>query len=210
MLLVALAVNGVATSFRTMAWELHSQGKMMEAIRSMQAAVVHSPDDNTFPRFDLAMMWEDIGYLDEAEAGFQELSNECGRFKANLANVLLDGRGEQERALRLYRECCDATMDHEQSSIPNMKVCHMNALYGRGVCAESLGLADEASECYRRVLELNPASPDASAAFHLLVNTERRSGGECAEMREQLGNLQHKIDGWDYVRRQGLTSSTHY
>jgi len=140
-------------------------------------------------------MWEDIGSLDEAQHLYQGLSAENGRWKTYLANVLLDGRGQRRAALELYREACAATTEWGAHAV------HTNSLYGCGVCADSLGLEDEAARCHRRVLDLDPT--EASAAFHLLVNTERRSGDVCAEMREQFSELLplYKLEGWDYARR---------
>lgn len=218
LLLSSLVVHGLASSaLRATAWELHGQGKMMEAIQHMKAAVseadvpqtARAPNDIA-PRFDLACMWEDIGYLDEAEAGFSSLSAEHGQWKTYLANVLHDGRGQRQEALTLYRQACTATQNYIHE--PTLLRQHSNAQYGRGVCAESLGLVDEAAACQRKVLELEPE--DKSAAFHLLVNTERRLGSECSEMRTQLKDLlpQYRLDSWDYVRRKdvGRGASTHY
>jgi tetratricopeptide (TPR) repeat protein len=134
---------------QTAAWELHAQGKMMPAIEQMKAAVeLSAPGEIPDPRFGLGCMWEDIGYLDEAESVFRGLSAEHGRWKTYLANVLLDGRGQRELALALYREACDATQDYP-GKLP--LAAYTNSLYGRGVCADSLGQADEAEECHRCV-----------------------------------------------------------
>jgi len=210
--LVAFAAHGLASSgglaAQTAAWELHTQGKMMEAIHMMKKAVATAPPEAITPRFDLACMWEDIGYLDEAEEGFKGLAAEHDGWKTYWANVLHDGRGLREQALALYREASAASVSYKEQG--RSVAFHTNALYGRGVCAESLGLVDEAADCHRRCLQLDPT--DASAAFHLLVNSERRSGSTCDALREELAQLlpTYRLGSWDYVQRHPrLAPSTH-
>ena len=210
--LAAFAAHGLASSgglaAQTAAWELHAQGKMMEAIQQMKAAVATAPPEAITPRFDLACMWEDIGYLDEAEEGFKGLAAEHDGWKTYWANVLHDGRGLREQALALYREASAASATYKEQG--RSVAFHTNALYGRGVCAESLGLVDEAADCHRRCLQLDPS--DASAAFHLLVNSERRSGSTCDALREELAQLlpTYRLSSWDYVQRHPrLAPSTH-
>jgi len=192
----------LATLWHSSARELEATGKMIEAIAHMQQAVKCTSDDvfeHQQRRLWLGMLYEDIGYIEEAIAVYEGLSANHSRWKMYLANVLLDGRGEKHRALQLYREACDATR-YFNGPTCGLRGAHLLGLYGRGVCADSLGLVQEATESHQQVLALEPH--DGDSAFHLLVLTERALGAESAELRARYSHVlpQHRLTSWDYMR----------
>ena len=72
---------------------------------------------------------------------------------------------------------------------PKLLRQHSNAQYGRGVCAESLGLVDEAAACQRKVLELEPRTKVQPSTYR----TRRGLGGK-VQMRTQLKDPGHSTD----------------
>ena len=192
----------LASLWHSSARELEATGKMIEAIAHMQQAVKCTSVDvfeHQQRRLWLGMLYEDIGYIEEAIAVYEGLATNHSRWKMYVANVLLDGRGEKHRAMQLFREACDATR-YFNGLTCGLRGAHLLGLYGRGVCAASLGLVQEATESHQQVLALEPH--DGDSAFHLLVLTERSLGAESAELRARYSHMlpRHRLTSWDYVR----------
>ena len=96
----------LASLWHSSARELEATGKMIEAIAHMQQAVKCTSVDvfeHQQRRLWLGMLYEDIGYIEEAIAVYEGLATNHSRWKMYVANVLLDGRGEKHRALQLFR-----------------------------------------------------------------------------------------------------------
>lgn len=81
-----------------------------------------------------------------------------GREEIYLANILLDGRGEIQNALKIY----------EQFG-PNSALVMI-----AGICLDSLGRDEEARICYRQALQLIGSDADYEAMMHLYINLQRQ------------------------------------
>lgn len=168
--------NDEIDTLRCIASTYYKDDKLSLALESYNKLILASPSDINVT-YDRALCLSKMGYIDEAIEGFetalvlikthrrngeqqqrQQTDHRPSKEEVQLANALLEGRGEKQRALEIY-----------QRAGPNSALVML-----AGVCLDSLGRHDEARSCYQQALRLKGGDADHEAMVHLCINTFRR------------------------------------
>ena len=198
-------------AMRSTAAALHRERKMSQALHEYDNLLLSSPHDSD-ATYQRALCLSQMGYVEEAVQGFERAMELCkaantkttnsrlherpGKEEINLANIVLDGRGEKHRALEIY-----------QRTGPDSPLVVL-----AGVCLDSLGRHDEARKCYQQALQLKGGDADHTAMVHLSINYFRRIHSATCNQETKLQDemekmmqtvdtspLSHIASSWRYI-----------
>eukprot|EP00965_Chrysotila_dentata_P051469 1707570-Pleurochrysis_carterae.AAC.1 len=186
------ATNNIA--HQHLAQCLQKQGNLLSAVSHLITALEHTGESEhgrTEMLFNLGDVYEEMGYVSDAQRVFAELlqsDESLLKAKTNLANVLLDGCGERMQALQMYRDVCSSNSGQGGTA---------NARWMCGIAADSEGFREEAREMYESALALAPDDDDVR--LHMVVNAARSGDSECeAQLMPTLPP--YVASSWEYVR----------
>jgi len=178
------------------------RSKLAVAAEALRRVVELRPSDDDAKR-NLAGVLVDMGYVDDAEVWLRDLisreppvqpNTRPTRTEAQLANLLLDGRGERSAALRVFERACR---------------CGPTPLaFLAGVVADSLGDHSAAMAFYQQSWRFDP---DEEASLHLMISHLRTGDTASADaLRARLPA--HMLSSTDYVLSTAVAmqSSMHY
>jgi tetratricopeptide (TPR) repeat protein len=178
------------------------QRNLLEAVASFQRAIEllsqkPPPNDSKYDaQYQVGCVYTDMGYLDEAEAMFQNLLSKKektttklhSKVQLSLANLLLDGLGKKAEALEIYRASFDAG---RPSPITLMA----------GIVADSMGDHAAALAFYRAL-----APPDEETALHLATSLARAGDHDGAkELQSRVAS--HVASSYEYVLSTAVGSN---
>lgn len=197
----ALSVDENVKELLSLASKYKREKKLSQAVQTYDDALVALPGDLEVT-FQRALCLSQMGYINEAIKGFTEANtirlrrnnitthfasknSKPSREAIYLANVMLDGRGEKEAALEIYRDC---GVDSPMITLT-------------GVALASLGQTDEAMKCFQQALLLDGGDADYETMIHLCISMlrlEEYQQHQTSENNAYIDELMAKVDSSQY------------
>jgi protein O-GlcNAc transferase len=169
---MATIPEALANYHNNLAYSLHEQGRLDEAVASLRQAIRLKPDFASAHN-NLGNALHEQGRLDEAVACLRQairLQPDFAEAHKNLGAVLRD-LGNLDEAVVCYQEAL------------RFKPAFVGAHNNLGNALKDQGRLDEAIACFRRALELKPDF--ARAHSNLLYTQVFRAGGDAQESYDE-------------------------
>lgn len=203
--------------YRLEAMELASQGKLLQAAGALRyAADLATKGSATRQQreqalFQLADIQDAMGYVPEQISTLKLIVEEnadnlqaASLAKERLANALVDGFGQTDEALRLYRDVADSSAT-------------ATALLSHGIVAASQGEFDESARCHVRALKLENRIADLVLYLQVGASVFERNIQEHVKVYTDDSDVvtssvrqlpEFMQSSWDYIRSSsGLSAN---